>query len=309
MAAEEDTHRKSDTERDMTMLSRSLTRAESPPESNASLVVLAGWEIGREFALYEGESIIGRSPMLAIRISEPSVSRHHAKIERKEGDGGSYYQVSDLNSSNGVLLNDQPVTASPLRDGDRIQLGDVVLKFVTHDSHEVQYHREVHRLITYDELTGLLKMDAFRRELDEAISHTAADRTFVLAMTDLDGLKKVNDTFGHLAGRMGVREMGALIRSVLRVQARGGLFGGEEAILLFPDSTLDDVSAIAERLRATIQERVFHFNDNTFGVSISQGLAEFRKHGTTAEAIISAADGALYDAKRSGRNCVRHAGA
>ena len=306
MAADEDTHRKSETERDMTTLGRSLVRAESPIESSASLVVLAGWEIGREFALYQQESIIGRSPMLAIRIGEPSVSRHHAKIVRVEGERGATYEISDLSSSNGTLLNDEPVTSSPLHDGDRIQLGDVVLKFVSHDSQEGNYHRQVHRLINYDELTGLLKMDAFRRELDLHLVKANPDTPFVLAMTDLDGLKKVNDTYGHLAGRMVIREMGAMMRSALREQDRGGLYGGDEGIVLFPQSTMDDAIAVAERIRTTIESRVFQFGEHTFGVTISQGLAQCPHDGITAEDIISAADRALYEAKRAGRNCIRH---
>lgn len=292
----------------MTTLGRSFVRPESPIETSASVVVLAGWEIGREFALYQQESIIGRSPMLAIRINEPSVSRHHAKIVRKENEQGAVYEIVDLNSSNGTLLNDQAVTSSPLHDGDRIQLGDVILKFVAHDSHEGNYHRQVHRLINYDELTGLLKMDAFRRELDHQIANAKADSPFVLAMTDLDGLKKVNDTHGHLAGRMVIREMGAMIRAALRDQDRGGLYGGDEGILLFPQSTIDDAAEVAECIRTTIQDRVFHYNDHTFGVTISQGLAEWPRDGKTAEDMISAADRALYEAKRAGRNCIRHAG-
>lgn len=307
MTAEEDTHRKSDTERDMTMLSRSLVRSEQPTECNASLVVLAGWEIGREFALQQQESIIGRSPMLAIRISEPSVSRHHAKIVRQDTSNGANYEIADLNSSNGILLNDQSVTSSPLHDGDRIQLGDVILKFVTHDSHEVNYHRQVHRLINYDELTGLLKMDAFRRELDLHIAKAKSECPFVLAMTDLDGLKRVNDTYGHLAGRMVVREMGVMMRGALRAQDRGGLYGGDEGILLFPESTLEDALAVAECIRTTIQNRQFEFGGNTFGVTISQGLAQCPLHGNSAEDIIAAADRALYEAKRDGRNCIRQA--
>jgi diguanylate cyclase (GGDEF)-like protein len=305
MAAEEDTQGKTETERDMTMLSRSLVTAEDISTSSASLVVLAGWEIGREFALYAGEAIIGRSPVLAMRISEPSVSRHHAKIERKDGETGAYYEICDLNSSNGILVNGESVTSSTLRDGDRIQLGDVILKFVTHDSHEGQYHREVHRMINHDELTGLLKMDAFRRHLD---THIATGTPFVLAMTDLDGLKKVNDTHGHLAGRTVVREMGAMIRQCLRPQDYGGLYGGDEAILLFPACTFAEARNVAENLRKTVQEREFQFGGHTFGVTICQGLAEFPNHGDSAETIIAAADRALYDAKRAGRNCVKEAG-
>jgi diguanylate cyclase (GGDEF)-like protein len=167
----------------------------------------------------------------------------------------------------------------------------------------------VHRRIHYDQLTGLLTLTSFYQQLDAEMSQSTTDRAvFTLAMTDLDGLKKVNDTHGHLAGAMAVQEMGAMIRSVLRPDDRGGLYGGDETILLFSKTPIEEATQLAEHIRTTIQARVFEHQGKNFGVTISQGLAEWPRHGKTAQEIVAAADGALYAAKAAGRNCVRCVG-
>jgi diguanylate cyclase (GGDEF)-like protein len=127
-------------------------------------------------------------------------------------------------------------------------------------------------------------------------------------MTDLDGLKKVNDTYGHLAGRMVVREMGGMLRRLLRENDVPALYGGDETIIIFPETPIDEATRVAEEIRLAFESRTFEFRGKTFNLSISQGLAEWPRHGQTGEEIISAADSALYAAKAAGRNCVRGQG-
>ncbi len=272
----------------------------------ATLVVLAGWEIGREIALGETEHTFGRSMLANTRIASPSVSREHAKIVRVHEGGADEFMIMDLNSSNGTLVNNEPVSAARLHNGDKVQMGEVLFKFAIEDEADARFYQDVHRLIHYDQLTGLLKMDAFRRQLDSELLKMRGSRsTLALAMTDLDGLKRVNDTHGHLAGRMVVREMGAMIRQSLRPQDRAGLYGGDETIIFFPESSLEEALAVAARIRETIENRVFDYQGKTLQVTISQGLAEWPKHGATVENLVAAADKALYNAKAAGRNCIR----
>lgn len=272
----------------------------------ASLVAIAGWEIGRHIELAQSEVTLGRSPDADIPIiGEPSVSRRHAKIIRGQAGDNVCYQIIDLGSMNGTRVNNQPTASAALQPGDKIQLGDVVFKFVVRDPLETEFHKEVHQRIHYDQLTGLLMFHSFLKHLDTHIKQTKSDDCFSLAMTDLDGLKRVNDTHGHLAGRAVIREMGAIMRAVLRPEDLAALYGGDEAILLFPHTPLVEAQAIAERLRKAFEDRRFEFQGSTVLVTISQGIAEWPRHGRTAEQIIAAADGALYAAKADGRNCVR----
>ncbi len=272
----------------------------------ASLIALSGWEIGRELEVHGKAQVIGRSALVNTTVAAPSVSREHARIDLVEEDGTTSYTITDLGSSNGTRVNATRTSHAVLRNGDKIQMGDVVFKFVLQDEYDQQFHQNVYRGMHYDQLTGLLKMEAFRTRLEAMIRNGGSER-FTLAMTDLDGLKRVNDTYGHLAGRMIVREMGAMMREAIRPGDIAALYGGDEAIVLFPDTELAAAAEVAERLRVMIAERVFELDGHAFQVSISQGLAEWPKHGQTADALIAAADRALYAAKAAGRNNVQRA--
>jgi diguanylate cyclase (GGDEF)-like protein len=273
-------------------------------ELRASLVVINGEEIGREYEITATETTIGRGDSVAVRVFSRSVSRCHAAITRMEEAGVAGFHIRDLNSMNGTLVNNERVTETVLHDGDKVQTGEIVFKFLLQDAIEAQFHREVHRLIYYDQLTGLMTMDSFRRLLDDTIATADEGEVFTLAMTDLDGLKRVNDTHGHLAGRMVVQGMGAMMRGCIRPQDRAALYGGDEAILLFPGTGLAGACIVAEQLRKTVEQHVFEHHGKSFQVSISQGLAEWPRHGRAAEDLIAAADMALYDAKAKGRNRV-----
>ena len=268
----------------------------------ACLVVLSGWEIGRVVELAPGKTVIGRSEEADILIPEPLISRRHARVLNIRVGANDLFEVTDLGSSNGTFVNHSSVQYSSLVDGDTLQIGPVLFKFIVRDETEGAFYRDVHRLIHYDQLTGLLTMDSFLRRVRPELLRTTV---LTLAMTDLDGLKRVNDTFGHLAGRMVVREMGVMFRSVLRTCDVAGLYGGDEAIIAFPETDLGDAALLAEQLRATVAKHRFEHDGNEFSVTISQGLAQSPRHGKTAEELISAADGALYAAKAAGRNCVR----
>lgn len=273
--------------------------------TKARLVVLGGWEIGRVLELAREEMVLGRSEAADILIPEPLISRRHARILHVRIGDRDIYEVADLGSSNGTFVNHAAVPAASLVDGDTLQLGPVLFKFLVRDEAEGAFYDEVHRLIHFDQLTGLLTMDSFLRRVRPELDRS---RVLTLAMTDLDGLKRVNDTYGHLAGRMVVREMGVMFRSVLRPCDIAGLYGGDEAVVAFPETALGDAASLAEQLRLVVADHRFEHAGNEFSVTISQGLAQFPDHGRTVEDLIAAADGALYAAKAAGRNCVRTAG-
>jgi diguanylate cyclase (GGDEF)-like protein len=117
----------------------------------------------------------------------------------------------------------------------------------------------------------------------------------------------VNDTHGHLAGRRLVQEMGVILREVLRPGDLAGLYGGDEALVVYRGTRLAEALEVAEHLRATVEARQVRQGDAVFSVTISQGLAEWPRHGREPEALVAAADRALYAAKAAGRNCVRSA--
>jgi len=267
----------------------------------AALVVLSGWEVGRVLDIDRHEVVIGRSPRATLQVPSPAISRQHARLVCQEGEEPRF-RIVDLDSANGVFVNGKAVRQAEIGDRDTVQLGDVVFKLVVNDPVEREFYRELHRRLHFDALTGLLTMDSFVDRLRLEIGR--APEVFCLAMTDMDGLKAVNDTFGHLAGRMVVREMGSMIRSVLRSSDRAGLYGGDEAVLLLAGTPIAEAEAVCERLRIAVERRSFETDGGRFRLTISQGLAEWPTHGATAEELIASADRALYAAKEAGRNCV-----
>lgn len=288
---------------DATIVGRSVPVDPSVLAPKASLIMLSGSEIGREIELGNMEMVLGRSPLAHTTIGDPSISRSHAKICRVREGEGEFYEIADMGSRNGTQVNSVRISRARLRNGDKVQLGDVVLKFVVQDAVDAEFYKEIHRRIHYDQLTGLMTMDAFRRQLEAEMDRS--DTIFSLAMTDLDGLKRVNDTHGHLAGRMVVREMGATLRRLLRETDCPALYGGDETVILYTGTPLGQAKDVAETIRKAIEARVFEFRGKTFGVTISQGLAEWPRDGHSPEELIAAADGALYAAKAAGRNCIR----
>lgn len=156
-----------------------------------------------------------------------------------------------------------------------------------------------------DPLTGLFN----RRFLDESLGREIArarrdSRPLAVLMIDIDRFKQLNDTYGHPAGDVVLRRVGELVRS----RARGGdlpcRYGGEEFLLVLPNMTPDTAVARAEEWRASIECQPIAYGNDVLSVTVSIGVAAFPGDGDTREALIKAADEALYAAKRDGRNRV-----
>ncbi len=159
-----------------------------------------------------------------------------------------------------------------------------------------------------DGLTGLLSHSRIIEQLEVAVRR--ADRTggrLAVAMVDIDGFKQVNDSYGHLVGDQVLKALAYLLRQRLRLSDMLGRFGGDEYVVILPDT---DGAAAVEKMEAIRQ----HFNAiehstglGQFSVTLSCGVAEFPTAATSLE-LIAAADDALYRAKRTGRNRVAVAG-
>jgi diguanylate cyclase (GGDEF)-like protein len=161
-----------------------------------------------------------------------------------------------------------------------------------------------------DALTGLYN----RRYLDEMLArelHRVArgHGSLGVVMLDLDHFKQFNDTYGHLAGDQMLQTMATFLQSHTRAGDIACRYGGEEFTLIFADASLHDTYHRAEELRqAANQLHVQHDNHTLGPVTLSVGIAMFPDHGTTAHALLEAADTALYRAKANGRNRVVVAG-
>lgn len=175
-----------------------------------------------------------------------------------------------------------------------------------------------------DPLTGL----GNRRSLWDQLAHEVqqaeiTERPFSILFVDIDHFKRVNDVYGHMTGDIVLRQVAQLLRSDLRscdviVPVDAGTitlarFGGEEFVVVLPDTPLEGALVVAERVRALIGEIAFHSSDRRplHQVTVSVGVAQYTSEidSFDFEGVLERADSALYAAKEGGRNCVRFAAA
>jgi diguanylate cyclase (GGDEF)-like protein/PAS domain S-box-containing protein len=160
---------------------------------------------------------------------------------------------------------------------------------------------------TRDSLTGLFN----RRHLEDVLSrelHRArrGKSPLCIVMLDLDHFKNFNDTFGHQAGDLLLRELGQLLRDKVRQSDIACRYGGEEFVIVMPDSSLADTCQRVEEIRALVKKLEIRYGEQRLGtVTISAGIAGTREHGgVTMREFLHAADTALYAAKEAGRDRV-----
>ncbi len=276
-------------------------------KTNASLVVLQGAEIGRDFRLRRMVTVLGRGLDAHVRILDDLASREHVRISvrwDREHRSASFY-LTDLGSTNGTLVNNRRVESMELSEGDKIQIGGTVLKLVLLDEIEARYHEEVRHRITYDQLTGLLTRESLYLALETELKRCRKyDLPLAVLMMDLDHFKTVNDTHGHLMGSHVLSEVGRLIRESIRMDDVSARYGGEEFLAYLPERSGGEALRAAERIRRAIEQEPIRQDGVTVGITISIGIATFPEHGQDLKSLVGRADRELYRAKKSGRNRV-----
>ena len=195
------------------------------------------------------------------------------------------------------------LSVTPL-PGQRNEMVGVVV--VMHDISEL---RGVTRQMTYqashDALTGLVNRQEFERRLQAALSSTKdARQPKVLCFLDLDRFKAVNDTSGHMAGDGMLREVGALLKTVLRETDTVGRLGGDEFGFLLLDCPLEQAVSLCENVSAAVRDYRFIWRDKIFSIGISIGLVDLTGSASTVEDAIAVADSACYVAKSMGQGQV-----
>ena len=168
------------------------------------------------------------------------------------------------------------------------------------------YHEIEHQAM-HDSLTGLLNRRAVFSDLEQELSRTQRkSEPLSLIMADLDHFKSINDTYGHQAGDAVLEETARRMHECVRPYDRIGRIGGEEFMIVLGDCNSTEGLEIAERIRRSIGDRFFEFDGKKITVTVSIGVAATVTNQTFEKnLLVSAADKALYQAKREGRNTVR----
>ena len=284
-------------------------------ERRPALVFLRGDLLAAPIPLERDEVILGRALEADVRVNDARVSRLHARItiNRDAATGEASYRIADLGSTNGTLLNGQPVTETFLQDGDKLTIGEHLLRFELLDDIDHEFQRQIHRLLAHDELTGLLTSKSFFSELRrEAARAESENRPFCVLMMDLDHFKEVNDRLGHLVGSQTLEDVGDVITRALRAGDVAARFGGEEFAAFLLNADCEQGLIAAERVRAAIEEHPFSATRRgssaevgpPLHITISVGVAVFPGDTRDPIELVEQADTALYRAKNTGRNRV-----
>jgi diguanylate cyclase len=162
--------------------------------------------------------------------------------------------------------------------------------------------QEKHDQAVHDPLTGLYNRLAYdERIMQEFARWKRYEQPMVMMMIDIDHFKDVNDSYGHKAGDKALALIADQLHTHLRESDFLARFGGEEFVVLMPETDLNSSIAAAEKLRAAVEQCQFHYQNAQVNITISAGLAQLRKDDST-ESLFQRADEAMYRAKQAGRN-------
>jgi len=269
------------------------------------LTVIQGKEMdfGKSFNFSKSNILIGRNKNNDIGIDDVKISKIHCEIRVIKNTNIEQILIRDLNSTNGTYVNGERIDQRPVISGDKIGVGDTVLRLGYNDDIEKEYHTKLFEFAAKDSLTGLYNKRYIVNELENH-SRIAKrnNRVFSLAIFDIDNFKEINDTHGHLAGDEYLKAIALIFNKVLRGQDIAGRIGGEEFLIILPETNLDGAFKLANRLRKKVEELKIDFHGDQISTTISGGVSQFEEKISNAELLLKVADKALYEVKKSGKN-------
>ncbi|MCR5377543.1 MAG: diguanylate cyclase [Fibrobacter sp.] len=271
-------------------------------ELRPHLIVLYPQTQFKQIPLENGTVVLGRGQDADIKLDDELISRKHCSLSFD----GKLVTVNDLGSTNGTFVDGQQVQKCTLETDNRLQIGKMVLKIDFKDRAEEEFDRELFEAATMDPLTKISNRRTF---FDRALGELALARrnNFYVhtIMVDADHFKHVNDTWGHQAGDMVLKQIARILKEEKRESDLLARYGGEEFVLLLAGVGPEDAKKSAERLRMAVERHRFCWNDVIIPVTISLGLAsKLGAEVPTVEEMIAESDKLLYIAKEGGRNQV-----
>ncbi len=270
------------------------------------LIRYVGQPMGQFIPLPMGGLEIGRAPDNGLCLPEPEVSRHHARL-RVAADLETV-ELRDLGSTNGLFVNGKRVYAHPgpvrLKAEDVLRVGGHVFKLKRMDAVERRYHQEIVALTTLDPLTGVGNRASVLHQLEAHVDLAQRhQRPLSVILADLDRFKQVNDAHGHRVGDRALEAFGALLRRRLRGSDPVGRLGGDEFLIVLPETSAMLALTAAEGLRRALATLPLALEEGqVLPLTCSLGVAQLQPGDSDGGALLARADAALYAAKAGGRD-------
>ncbi len=168
---------------------------------------------------------------------------------------------------------------------------------------ELERFEKILDLSRYDSLTGLLNRNYFDENLRLEVARSSRHGSELsLLFLDVDNFKAVNDTYGHLAGDVVLKEIAAIILQEKRAEDISTRFGGDEMALILPETGKEEGMVLAERIRHRVEKHIFRYREEAIRVTVSGGLTALSNIGINGQCFAGATDKALYKAKKAGKN-------
>ena len=277
------------------------------PVEEANIILIAHPDhkmLGSRFRLQPSVDFrIGRSNTADVSLPEVlSLSRLHARLffERDQ------VIIEDLHSTNGTLVNDEPVLSRRvLNSGDRFQVGAVHFKFLHERDPEDAYYRAIYSLVVRDGLTEIFNRRKFEEEMErEFLRARRYRRALSLILLDIDSFKDVNDSCGHLCGDHVLKQVARRASELTRPEQILARLGGDEMAVLCPETPLEGAIRLAERLRTNLASTAIGYSGIEVAVTCSFGVGSLDGTMGSSDALFVACDRALYRSKQSGGNRV-----
>jgi len=170
---------------------------------------------------------------------------------------------------------------------------------------EIQLFEKTVKASRYDSLTGLYNRQALDETLEGEINRAKRhEKELSILFLDLDDFKEVNDSFGHQTGDEVLKQVAKIVLNEKRSEDFAARYGGEEIVVIMPETGKVDSLVLGERIRQRVEEMRIDCKGHTVRLTISGGLASFPNNAADAESLLKSADNALYRAKGSGKNCI-----
>lgn len=283
---------------DQSLVGITLTDGEHFVYANPCFAAMTGYRVDELIQM----SLLDITPEIDRPRASELIRKRMTDIHRREG-----FVVNVLCKS-GALMNAE-ISGASIHIAGKVLLMSVWLDV----TERLRIEREVQALnqalreqAIRDPLTGLFNRRHLKETLDRQLQSARAEGFEVsLIMGDIDHFKRVNDSYGHLAGDQVLRTFGELVARHSRPDDIGCRYGGEEFLLVLPKVSLETACLRAEQLRLAVESASVRCDAMEIRVTASFGVASYPAHGRESASLVAAADAAMYAAKEAGRNRVQ----